>query len=377
MAKSSRKRRRDAWGSITEVERGKRYRIRYWAKDGESGYRRKSVTVRGTRKDAERKRSELMLDHSEDAPCPTVGEVWERWALPALERRVDGGEMGAQTLRQYRSGWSRHASPRWADVPCDAVRPLDVQQWIDGMGLNEARGALKVLRPLADFAVRYGVVDTNPFRERYLMPSASTVSRRDAGVWTLPELGEVWRAVSGEWFEAAFLLSAFGGLRVGEALGVRSEDVSECHGCAVVQVSRQVTNHGSEVSERLKTKQSHRAVPVPGRAGARLLQIAATCDGWLTGDGMGGPTNRFRLGRAWDAALADDRRPFRNLRNSWQTNCRWTLGIRPYYIESAMGHSSKSVTDIYYDRPSVEQIASVFARAWSDYLEGGGVDPIS
>lgn len=29
MAKRSK--RRDSWGSITEIERGKRYRIRYWA----------------------------------------------------------------------------------------------------------------------------------------------------------------------------------------------------------------------------------------------------------------------------------------------------------------------------------------------------------
>ena len=67
-----RKHRRSAWASITEVERGERYRIRYWAKGTDGQYRRRSCTVRGTRKDAERVRSELMLEHSEDAPCPTV-----------------------------------------------------------------------------------------------------------------------------------------------------------------------------------------------------------------------------------------------------------------------------------------------------------------
>lgn len=360
-----RRKKRSAWGALTQVD-ATTWRIRYWA-SGPDGYKRRSKTIRNaTRLDAERARSELMLAHSEDAPCPTVGEVWERWALPAWERRVEGGEMGEQSLRQYRSAWNRHASPRWGDVPCDAVRPLEVQQWLDGMGLSEARGALKVLRQLMDYAVRYGVADTNHFRERYLMPSASTVERRDEGVWTLAELGAIWRDhARGEWWEAAFLLAAFGGLRVGEALGVRAEDVTECHGCALVEVRRQVTSHGSEVTERLKTRQSRRSVPVPGRAGARLLRIAEGCDGWLTSDGMGGPANRFRLGRAWDAALGDGRRPFRNLRNSWETNARWSLRLPPWLVEPMMGHVGQGVTGAYYDRPSADMLAAAMADAYA------------
>lgn len=73
MAKRNRKR-RSAWGSLTEVSPGV-WRIRYWGKDPATGaYRRRSSTVRGSRVDAERRRAELMVEHSGDAPCPTVGE---------------------------------------------------------------------------------------------------------------------------------------------------------------------------------------------------------------------------------------------------------------------------------------------------------------
>ena len=388
MAKSSRKRRRDAWGSITEVERGKRYRIRYWAKDGESGYRRKSVTVRGTRKDAERKRSELMLDHSEDAPCPTVAYLWDKWALPAYERRVNEGDMSHVTLANYKSSWKGAVSPRWGDVPCDSIAPLAVQQWLDGLARNKAVAAMNMVRPLMDYAVRYGIVASNPFREKYLMPSASTVSRADSGVWSLDDLGTVWRdAVHGSWIEAAFLLAGFGGMRVGESLGVRSEDVSavEVGGQTVcmVRVERQVDNRSREVTDRLKSQKSRRQVAIPGGAGARLLALAPDADGgWLTSNGFGGNSTQRMLQKEWRKLMRslpeDLRHPFKNLRNSWETNCRWTVGIRPYYIESAMGHAGKSVTDFYYDRPSPEQIASAFSSAWSDYLEkNGGVDPIS
>ena len=39
-----------------------------------------------------------MLLHSDDAPCPTVREVWESYALPDLERRLDAVEEGKQLV---------------------------------------------------------------------------------------------------------------------------------------------------------------------------------------------------------------------------------------------------------------------------------------
>ena len=52
-----------------------------------------------------------------------------------------------------------------------------------------------------------------------------------------PQLGVLWRDIAlGQWWEAAFLLTAFGGCRVGESLGIRSEDAS------LVDVSGRVSN---------------------------------------------------------------------------------------------------------------------------------------
>ena len=361
------RRRRSAWGSLTQVD-STTWRLRYWATERDGQYKRRSCTVRGTRRDAERKRAELMLEHSEDAPCPTVGEVWEQWHLPALERRVEDGALSAQTLQQYLSGWRRHVAPRWEDVQCDAVRPLDVQQWLSTLSSNQARGSLDVMRPLMDYAVRYGFLASNPMRERYVMPSRSSARTMDRAVWTLAELGEVWRSVRGQWFEAAFLLAAFGGLRVGESLGVRSEDVAECEGCALVDVRRQVTNRAAGVTERLKNRQSRRTIAVPGRAGVALLRIAGSCDGYLSGDGIGGNSSQDRLSRSWaDAVPPELFHPFRNLRNSWETNARWSLGLDSWSIEVMLGHSAPGVTGRYYDRPQPEMIAAAVADAYMSH----------
>lgn len=85
----ARRQMRSAWGSIAEVRRGV-WRIRYWA-EGPDGYRRRSETVRGTRRDAVERRSALMLEHGGDAPYPTVRQCWERWCLPDIERQVETG----------------------------------------------------------------------------------------------------------------------------------------------------------------------------------------------------------------------------------------------------------------------------------------------
>lgn len=377
----ARRKRRAAWGSVTYDAKGHVGRIRYWGKDTDGTYRRMSCTVHGSLKDVEKRRSELMLAHGEEVPCPTVRQVWEDWAKPAYERRVADGEMSEYTFRQYRTGWGKHAEPRWGDVQCDAVRPLHVQQWLDGMTYNGALQAMNVLRPLLDYAVRYGVTKTNPFRERYLMPSKSTKADMDKGVWSLEQLGVLWRdAAYGQWWEGPFILSAFGGLRVGESLGVLCDDVRtvtvDGQRMCMAHVCHQMRSTGAEPSDRLKNPQSVRTVAIPGRAGARLAEIAARDTVWIGGDGLGGPSTQRRLMLAWKAACGNVdegmRHPFRNLRNSYETNMRWSLGVPPWLLEPMIGHAGKGVTDAFYDRPSAEMFASAVAEAYArnPYDEG-------
>lgn len=356
---------RSDWGSVQEIDRGRRYRLRWW-QETPDGYKRCSETVRGTRRDAYDRLAQIRLKHSHDAPCPTVGDVWSRWYRPQLQRMVDGGDRRASTLYVYDSTWRTCAAPRWADVPCDQVRPLDVQQWLDGLTHSAADGSMRILRPALDVAVRYGAVDTNPFRERYLMPSRSTTTRQDDGIWTLAQLGETWARIHGAWYESAFLLAGFGGLRVGESLGVRVDDVTDATRdgvpMALVRVERQVGDSG--VSETLKTPQSRRTVPVVGRAGLWLLDHArgGGDGGWMTGNGGGEPSVQKTMRRAWMRDGGEH--PFRNLRNSWQTCMRWELRVPPYLIEPMMGHVGHDVTSIHYDRPLAEEYADVMAEAY-------------
>lgn len=362
----SRKKRRSAWGSVTEVSPGV-WRIRFWA-EGPGGYRRRSRTVRGSRKEAEAARAQLLLEHGEDAPCPTVAEAWERWALPTLAARAADGDLAEKTLYRYERVWAHDVEPVWGPVPLDEVRPLKVQQWISGMTLSVAKVAVVVLSAVMDHAVRYEVVGHNPMREKYLMPSRSTVARRDEGIWSLAELEDVWGLVRGLWFEPAFILAAFGGLRVGESLGPLAGEVSlrEVGGVpvALVPVARQVPDVGAP-TERLKTRWSRRTVAIPGKAALRLSELASAlpADWFLTNDGGTGTWRpQSALGSSWGDLSMEH--PFKNLRNSWQTWMRWELRVAPHFIEAMMGHKREGVTGAHYDRPDADLFAEVVADAY-------------
>lgn len=369
---------RSSWGCVQRLDRD-RYRIRYWADLGD-GYRRHTETVRGTRREAERRAAELRAAHEVEPGAPkrrpssvTVGDAWSLWLLPELEARLAAGEIAPNTLRNNRASWARDVAPRWESVRCDAVAALDVQEWLLTMSANNAAMARIVLGQVMGKAVMFGACPSNPLLVRYRMPRAA--AKRDAGVYTLDELGAVLRAVHGSEVEPPVVLAAFGSARVGESLGVLCSEVSlrEVGGVpvALAPVVRQV-GHSGEVSDRLKTAQSRRTLAIAGPVGVRLYSLARELESqglaWLADDGFGAPLSQQVLNRRW-AALLDAagvaRHPFRNLRNSWETNMHWALGVEPSMIERMMGHAGKTVTARHYDRPDEDAFAETAARAYS------------
>lgn len=315
----------------------------------------------------------LRLDHSQDAPCPTVADVWSRWYLPDERERVGRGELAASTLAKYEYSWARDIEPAWGGRQVGGVRPLEVQQWVSDMGHSAATLAVRIMREMFDIAVRYELVDHNVMRERYRMPSKAARSERDKAVHSLDELGSDWAAVRGSWIEAAFLLAAFGSCRVGESLSPLAGEVErmDVDGVTVacVPIVRQIGALG-EVKDTLKTSGSRRPVVVPGPMGERILELSASCrDTYLTDDGRGLPSTFARLNGEWRRLLgAAGIEPilFKNLRNSWQTNMRWSLRVPPWLIEPMMGHVEQNVTGRHYDRPRKEMFAEAVAAAYRE-----------
>lgn len=377
----ARKKTRAQWGSIDYDPIRKVGHIRFWASLDERGYRRHCVTVRGTRQTVENKRAELMLDHSADAPCPTLGEVYRKWYLPNRERQHESGDLSTKTMEQDASLWRAHVSKRWEDVPCDQIRPLDVQQWVTSSltGVTASR-AVNQGKRILEYAVRYECISSNPMAVSYVLPSRSTIKKGDDYTWSLTELGEIWRDHAfGKFWEAAFICAAFGSARVGEALAPLSDDVwtTERNGVfvAVVPIVAQVSNTTKRIETDLKTTWSPRDIVIPGAAGKRLARIAEKNAGtYLTTDGMGNFIQQHKLWEHWTKELGQDVHPFKNLRKSWETFTKWYLRVPSEMVERMMGHVGQGVTGHHYDRPETEHFIDVLTERYAEkpYAEDWG-----
>lgn len=368
---------RSDWGSVTEVEPGRRYRLRYWAETPQ-GYRRVSETVRGTRRDAYDALARRRLEHSTDAPCPTVGQTWQQWVKPVMEEEVERGDKSPQTLAQHVSAMRVSVLPEWGDIPLDQVTALAVQQWVSDLTLSQARHALPLLRAIIREGCMRGYVTANACDARIRMPSKSTVSRLDSGTWDSSGLGDVWRASYGKWFECAVILSAFGSCRVGESLGPKVGDVERVGDTTVVSIERQVMGSGS-VSERLKNSWSKRSVVIPGPMGLRLWQLSKDGRTWLTPNGLGSASAQRPFTASFGKALDDagvERHPARAMRPSWETWMHWELRVPQDVIERLMGHipSGSIVTAIHYDRPRWVEMAGIVSSCYESHPSHEGWD---
>lgn len=375
-----RRRKRSSWGSNEDAGNGMR-RLRYWADMGDGrGYRRVSETVKATRREADALLARRRVEHDADRPVPSLAEVWQTWVRPTLERRVADGEISKGTLQHYDVAWTKHVGPRWGAKPVSTVRRADLQDWFDGLTHGQADMSRIVIRHIYDECELRELCDGSVGRYPYRMPKAGQT--RDKGIWTLDELGQIWQASRGTYLEPWLILSAFGGPRVGESLGVRTDEVWLWDDgpvpVAVVPIVRQAGRDG-EVTDRLKTQWSSHAAVVPGPLGARLAGLCEGAgDAWiLPGRRPEQPIKRELLRTRFDSLVGDagvPRHPLRNLRNSWETFTHWTLGVEPEKVERMMGHVGNSVTERHYDRPEAEMLAAEVSRAYSEHPYADGWD---
>lgn len=377
----SRDTRRPTWGSIARLGRD-RYRLRWWEEvDGD--YARRSEVVRGSRRAAERRLAEIRASLDETAPHGrararkrlTVGEAYERWWLPDARGRLESGRLARSTLKCRLSKWRLYVGPRWAEVPCADVRPLDVQTWLDPITKKPASDSLALLRQILDYAVLYDVVRENVARRPYRMPDAHR-DLRD-GAYSLEELDRIAGAARGDCCEGAMLLMMFGSCRTGESLGVRLSEVrlAGSHGLTLVvaDVRRQVDSSGSVSADgELKNRQSVRPVVVPPPWAGRLWEVAEEArergETWLSDDGIGRPLSQNRLRAQWLAAVEGAGLPPkqpRAARRSWETYMRWDMGVDRSKVEQMMGHALRGVTGEHYDKPTATMFVDTVAAAFS------------
>lgn len=362
------RRKRSTWGSVTNLGGGT-YRLR-WLEDTPEGRKRRSETIRNTtRKKADHRLAEIRLSVRE-SPTPTVEEIWRRYVLPGYKADLEAKRKALRTVDTYMNVWEHVVKPRWSHVPVGKLRAIDVQEWMLTLAGGTARPALVVLRAISSAAELREDLSVDPLRRAFKMPAAK---EGDRTVPNLAGLGRLWKVCRGSWPEAAFLLCAHAGLRVGEACGVRPDDFEwreERTGLvAVVNVERQVSTKQKVCPPKFN---SYRTAVLTDPWASRMRElIAALRPGavYVMDDGASDPERtprRRRIAQQWTDLIKGtefEGMPLQRMRPAYETYMHWELGVRQEKLSKLMGHKTMATTQRHYDRPDTDELVALVVDA--------------
>jgi integrase len=322
---------------------------------------RRFMTVRGSKKDAEKKRNELLVTLAKGVPIPmgrlTVGEHLNNWLEGYVKTRCS-----QRTLDGYQSMMEHHLIPALGQVQLKDLTPNTIQAYYGkAVGKVSPRTVAKHHRLLSQalkYAVRQGYLGRNPCE---LVDSPSWTGKK---MRTLKpeEVGILLETAEGNYFYPVFYTAVSSGLRQAELLGLRWRDIDlDMLSISVSQVLYK--RRGVCVFKEPKTEHSRRRVAMTPKLASYLRAYRAEREAFhrdlerpLTLDDLvfpsieGKPLDPCVLSHnfstiARKAGLEDVH--FHTLRHTF-ASLMLNRGAKPKVISEALGHASVSFTmDVY------------------------------
>ncbi len=289
-----------------------------------------------------------------DARGRKLGEYLDQWL-----RDVAHPSVREWTYRGYEVHVRCHIKPLLGHIPLDRLKPADVQYFLNGKlaaGLSPktVRYIRGTLRTALHQAVRWNLIATNAAA----MVDGPRVEPYEYKPFTRHEARRFLAAVRGDRLEALYTVALAMGLRQGEALGLRWQDVDLDLG--YIRVHRQLQRfHGRFELVQLKTARSRRTLvmpPVVSKA-LRVHRDRQTSDQrnessvWnelglvftrADGNPLDGTVVSHQFHRILDRAELLQRR-FHDLRHSCAT-LLMAQHVSPRVVMEILGHSQIGVT---------------------------------
>jgi len=297
-----------------------------------------------------------------------------RW-LNAIELDLSRGiwvddEQGRIRFGDYARQWledNTRIGPRWRetcernmrlhlreldDVPLRALTPSLVRSWhaqaTRGKGGNTSIAqAYRFMRAVLNTAVRDGTIAKNPCQ----IPGAGTPQAKRRKVATPEQVNLLVDAIPGP-YRAAVLLAAWGGLRRGEILALRRDDLDLAAGTVSVhRTQTELLSTRQRFDSRPKSDAGYRTVALPPHVIPFLREHLERYAGpsrvfvSSTGGPMHGDTLRQAFARARDRVGMEDFR-FHDLRHTGQTLAAAT-GATLADLMKRLGHSSPAAAMRY------------------------------
>jgi integrase len=340
-----------------------------------NGKRSRRSVICKTRAEVSAKLRELIHAHEQgslDAPVRlTVKQFLAQWleesARPKLRPR---------TFATYAQVIRTHIEPSLGSIALRKLTPNHVQAWLNermraGLSPRTCQHARAILRASLTRAMKWGYVSRNVAA----LVDPPRVPRAEIKPLTPDQARQLLTAAGSHRFGALVTVALALGLRQGEALGLRWEDVDLEAGVLHVRHSLQYPKGGGWVLVEPKSERSRRTIALPQivitalRAHRlrqnenRLLGGSAWREsGFVFTSRVGTPLDPWAVIKAFkrllrDAGLPDIR--FHDLRHTAATFLL-AQGVDPRTIMETLGHSQISLTLNTYSHvlPSLQHDAA-------------------
>lgn len=355
------KKRGNGEGSITQLKDG-RWQGRYTLTTSE-GPKRKAVYGK-TREEVRKKLAKAIADRDSgyvfDAQNQTVGDYLERWLKDSVEKNVSH-----RTFHNYRSQIHNHLVPALGRIKLKSLNAANIQSLyrskLENLSPSSVRYIHAVLHRALEQAVKWNLISHNVAKAVDL----PKIVREEVEAFSPEEAKRFLEEARGDRLEALYVLAIHCGLRQGELLGLKWEDIDLASG--TLQVTRQLQRKrdgGGLAFLPLKTEKARRTIRLNSpvieslkahrtRQVEEKLQLGALYQDWglvfasLQGtplDAQNVVNRSFKplLSRAGVTNIK-----FHGLRHSCAT-VLLDQEIHEKFVQELLGHSSSTITlDVY------------------------------
>jgi integrase len=288
-----------------------------------------------------------------------VGEFLDRWLRDYAEVSVR-----PSTLESYRALIRRHLIPALGNIPLAKLQPIHLQELFarkrqEGLSTRSVRYLYALMREALGHAVKWQLIGRN-VAEAVDPPRLEKEERQ---VLTQEQAQALLDGIEDLRLLVPVSLALLGGLRRGECLGLRWEDVDQEERRVYVRQTLEYVPGRGLVFGRPKTPKSRRAVDMPAvaftilrrwrkqQAQERLAAGPLWKDSGLVCTAEdGGPLDPDRVTKAFSRAVKALGLPpvtFHDLRHTHAT-LLFAQGTHPKLVQERLGHSQVGITlDLY------------------------------
>lgn len=277
----------------------------------------------------------------------SVSDTLSQWAAQWIS---NARNLAPGTVETYERDLDRYILPRIGDLRLAHVTADDIDDLLTfelerGLAPSTVHRHYRTIRRMLRVAVDRGKIPTNPCEQ--VQPPR--IPHREMRFLTIPEV-ELLADTIGDRYRAWVLVAAYGGLRWGEMLALRPQDVTD----GVLDVNQQLTlQSGEYVRTPPKSKAGRRKVPLPPSVVEELdYHIERYAADTIFVNQHGRPLNHTSFtGNVFKPALVkariDRQTRIHDLRHT-AVAIAIQAGAHPKAIQRRLGHASIALTlDVY------------------------------